>query len=132
MHILKVSGDAKQRRYAEIVEPIRRKGHLLLSSLLIANMLVNEAMPIVLDDLLIGGWQAIMVSTALIVFFGEIIPQAICSRYGLAIGAHTAWYVCPIDIEEPERQQACQGDHDHILSHRMAGFQVAVILLGKS
>ena len=27
------------------------------------------------------------------VFTGEIVPQAICSHYGLAIGAWTAWFV---------------------------------------
>ena len=24
---------------------------------------------------------------------GEIIPQALCTRYGLAIGAYSAWFV---------------------------------------
>ena len=35
--------------------------------------------------------QGFMISTALILIFGEIIPQAICSRYGLVIGAHTVY-----------------------------------------
>jgi len=39
------------------------------------------------------GYQAVLASTALIVLFGEIIPQAVCARYGLAIGAVFAWPV---------------------------------------
>ena len=32
-------------------------------------------------------------STATITIFGEILPQATCSRYALAIGARTVWIV---------------------------------------
>lgn len=91
--ILKSSGTPTQRKYAAIVEPIRKNGHLLLCTLLILNMLATETLPIVLDDILGGGIAAIVVATALIVLFGEIIPQAICSKHALAIGAHSAWLV---------------------------------------
>lgn len=90
LRILKKSGDERQREYARIVLPLRMRGHLLLCTLLIANMLANEALPIILDNLVSKGWQAVVLSTALIVLFGEIIPQAFCARYGLAIGARTA------------------------------------------
>ena len=36
---------------------------------------------------------AIIVSVTAVLFFGEIIPQSICTRYGLAIGARMAVFV---------------------------------------
>eukprot|EP00158_Paraphelidium_tribonemae_P006212 Partr_v1_DN27732_c1_g1_i1_m67843 putative domain-containing protein len=93
LHILKISGTPKERYYAGIVEPLRKKGHILLSTLLITNMLANETLPIILDDIFTGGWIAVVVSTALIVLFAEIIPQAVCAKHGLAVGAHAAWLV---------------------------------------
>ena len=42
---------------------------------------------IFLDSVLGGGLGAVVLSTTLIVIFGEIIPQAVCARYGLSIGA---------------------------------------------
>jgi metal transporter CNNM len=38
---------------------------------------VNESLPIFLDDVLGGGLAAVVVSTTMIVIFGEIIPQAV-------------------------------------------------------
>lgn len=34
-----------------------------------------------------GGIQAVVASTAMVIVFAEIIPQAVCSRFGLQIGA---------------------------------------------
>ena len=39
------------------------------------------------------GAVALVVSTFMIVIFGEIIPQALCSRYGLVIGASMQWFM---------------------------------------
>ncbi|KAJ2808211.1 hypothetical protein H4R21_000167 [Coemansia helicoidea] len=90
LHILATSGSARQQRYARRILPIRKNGHWLLVTLLLANTVINETLPIVLHSIVGGGVMAVLVSTASIVLFGEIIPQSLCARHGLAIGAFFA------------------------------------------
>lgn len=45
LHILTMSGDERQKKYASRIQPIRKNGHLLLVTLLISNTLVNETLP---------------------------------------------------------------------------------------
>ncbi|KAE8719720.1 DUF21 domain-containing protein [Hibiscus syriacus] len=80
------AGQPQDRRNAEKILPIVKNQHLLLCTLLIGNALAMEALPIFLDSLL-SEWCAILISVTLILAFGEIIPQAVCSRYGLSVGA---------------------------------------------
>mmetsp|Transcript_24166 Transcript_24166/g.37134 ORF Transcript_24166/g.37134 Transcript_24166/m.37134 type:complete len:217 (+) Transcript_24166:324-974(+) len=42
---------------------------------------------------LTSGLTGLIVSTAIITLFGEIIPQAVCSRYALFVGAHSTWFI---------------------------------------
>lgn len=44
---------------------------LMLVTLLLGNVIVNETLPVVLDSELGGGVVAILISTLLIVVFGE-------------------------------------------------------------
>lgn len=71
---------------------MRKKGNLLLCTILLGNVTVNSALAILMDDLT-SGLVGLLVSTAVITTFGEIIPQAVCSRYALVVGAHTTWFV---------------------------------------
>ncbi|XP_068928006.1 metal transporter CNNM4 isoform X2 [Petaurus breviceps papuanus] len=89
LRIIQNCGKEKERRYARKIEPIRRKGNYLLCSLLLGNVLVNTSLTILLDNLLGSGVVAVASSTLGIVIFGEIVPQALCSRHGLAVGAST-------------------------------------------
>lgn len=81
-------GDKRAKR----IYPIRKNGNLLLCTLLFGNVAVNSAMAIFLSNISTG-LVAGLVSTGLIVVFGEIIPQAVFSRHALNLGYNTAWLV---------------------------------------
>ena len=89
LRIVQSCGTEKEKKYARKIEPIRSKGNYLLCSLLLGNVLVNTTLTILLDDLIGSGLGAVVASTVGIVIFGEIVPQALCSRHGLAVGANT-------------------------------------------
>ncbi|KAJ9679549.1 hypothetical protein PVL29_021461 [Vitis rotundifolia] len=86
LEVLAKAGRPQDKRNAEKILPIVKNQHLLLCTLLIGNSLAMEALPIFLDALL-PAWGAILISVTLILAFGEIIPQAVCSQYGLSVGA---------------------------------------------
>ncbi|RHY44715.1 hypothetical protein DYB38_011318 [Aphanomyces astaci] len=77
----KAKADAAKR-----IAPIRKDGNLLLTTLLLGNVAVNSLMSIIMADIT-SGFLGFIVSTVVIVLFGEIFPQAACSRHALAVGA---------------------------------------------
>lgn len=86
--VIQEAGTESDRKYARKIYPVRRKGNFLLCTILLGNVLVNSTATILLDMLVSGG-LAVAGATLAIVIFGEIIPQAICSRHGLEIGSRT-------------------------------------------
>lgn len=94
LKVISTSGDKNERKYAQkVLRLIGRGKHWVLVTLLLSNVITNETLPIVLDRCLGGGWPAVVTSTVSIVIFGEIIPQSICVRYGLQVGALFAPFV---------------------------------------
>lgn len=79
------AGDAKAARIA----PIRERGNLLLTTLLLGNVAVNSMLAIFLSSIA-GGVLASIIATTIIFLFGEIIPQAVLSRHALYFGARLA------------------------------------------
>ncbi|XP_076257606.1 metal transporter uex isoform X1 [Rhynchophorus ferrugineus] len=90
LKILCNTGTPKERKYARIIQPVRNHGNYLLCAILLGNVLVNSIFTILLDGLT-SGLIAVIFSTLAIVLFGEIFPQAVCSRHGLAVGANTIY-----------------------------------------
>ncbi len=80
-------GDAEAKK----VLPLRVHGNLLLTTLLLGNVAVNTTLSIYLGSIA-SGIVAGIIATALIVLFGEIIPQAVISRYALWFGSRTVWF----------------------------------------
>ncbi len=71
---------------------VRKNGNFLLTVLLLGNVFVNSVLSVYLGNEVGSGVVAVLVSTALIVIFGEIIPQAIFYRHAMAAG----YYFIPI------------------------------------
>lgn len=92
LEVLMKSGRPQDRAHAAKIFPVVKNQHLLLCTLLIGNSLAMEALPIFLDAL-VPPWAAILLSVTLILMFGEIMPQAVCTRYGLTVGATMAPFV---------------------------------------
>ncbi|XP_058217115.1 DUF21 domain-containing protein At2g14520-like isoform X1 [Rhododendron vialii] len=135
LEVLAKSGTPKDRKYAEKILPVVRKQHLLLCTLLICNAAAMEALPIFLDSL-VTAWGAILISVTLILLFGEIIPQSVCSRYGLAIGSTVApfvrvlvWICFPVAYPISKLLDFLLG-HGHVALFRRAELKTLVDMHG--
>ncbi|KAL4290811.1 hypothetical protein GQ457_14G012220 [Hibiscus cannabinus] len=116
LEILQRSGTSTEKKQAAAILPVVQKQHQLLVTLLLCNAAAmeplhvetsaasaimylflvsdnrNGALPIYLDKLF-NQYVAIILSVTFVLAFGEVIPQAICTRYGLAVGANLAGVV---------------------------------------
>lgn len=66
-------------KQARRVLPLRKQTHLILASILFSNVAAVTGTSLVLDSRL-EGWLAGLLSTLLIVVFGEVMPQALFSK----------------------------------------------------
>ncbi|EUD64666.1 hypothetical protein C922_04922 [Plasmodium inui San Antonio 1] len=74
---------------ARKILPLRNNTNEILVTFIAANVMVNSAFSLLLSELT-DGITSFIISTVIITIFGEIIPQSICSKHGLAIGGFFA------------------------------------------
>lgn len=73
LEILQINGTEIEKNQVSKIMPVIKDKHLLLSTLLLCNALAMESLPIFLDALVPSTW-AILISTTLVLIFGEILP----------------------------------------------------------
>ncbi|KAJ5937282.1 hypothetical protein N7454_004937 [Penicillium verhagenii] len=135
LQVIQTSGEESERKNAASVLNLLKRGkHWVLVTLLLSNVITNETLPIVLDRTLGGGWPAVLGSTALIVIFGEVVPQSICVRYGLPIGAWMApcvlvlmYVMSPVAWPVAKLLDRLLGE-DHGTIYKKAGLKTLVTL----
>ncbi|KAE8145305.1 hypothetical protein BDV25DRAFT_164991 [Aspergillus avenaceus] len=135
LQVIKTSGEGSERKNAASVLKLLKRGkHWVLVTLLLSNVITNETLPIVLDRSLGGGWPAVLGSTVLIVIFGEVVPQSICVRYGLPIGAWMApcvlalmYIMAPVAWPVAKLLDRLLGE-DHGTIYKKAGLKTLVTL----
>lgn len=84
-------------RRAKLVVPLRQNTHLSLASILLMGVAVVSATSLILESRL-NGLLAGLITTVLIVVFGEILPQAFFARYALTFTALFAPFLHFINI----------------------------------
>lgn len=102
---------------AEKVLPFRRNTHLALASILLTNIGVISATSLVLDEHL-SGIMAGILSTLLIVIFGEVVPQALFAKNALLWTARFGWLLRLTTLLSYPISKPLQLLLDRIVGHR--------------
>jgi metal transporter CNNM len=136
LNILLEVGTDKEKKYAKRLKPIISRHHLLLVTLLLWNALAMETLPLFLDRM-VPEFLAIVLSVTFVLLFGEIIPQSVISRFGLAIGGNLFWLVWlliiigfPIAFPISKLLDCILG-HDHSTLYKKAELKELVDLHGE-
>lgn len=136
LKVLRDGGTPSEKKHARKILPIVKRHHLLLVTLLLGNAAAVEAMPIFLDRIS-SPVVAILVSVTAVLIFGEVVPQAVCTRFGLAIGSTLAPLVYVLMgiffvIGWPlSKLLDCLLGKDHTTFYRRAQLKVLVDLHGQ-
>lgn len=119
LRVIELSAEpVDQHNAKKVIALLKRGKHWILVALLLGNAITSEALPVVLDQFLDGG-LAVLASTALVVIFSDVIPQSVCARHSLKVGAYMVPYVsvfmnilAPIAWPIAKLLDALVGDHD--------------------
>jgi len=78
MELREKTGTQLEKEYSKIILPVLSNHHWLLCTLLLMNSFAMEALPVFLDRVF-SRLVAVIISVTLLLIFGEVIPQALCT-----------------------------------------------------
>ncbi|KAL5567886.1 hypothetical protein UlMin_024461 [Ulmus minor] len=87
LEVLIKADQPQAQKYAAKILQLVKNEHLLLCTLLVAKSLDWRYALSIFMDTIFPIWIALFISIIFVLVFAEIIPQALCSRYGLSVGA---------------------------------------------
>jgi len=92
------SGTEIEKRSAIAIAPLLENRHFLLVTLLLTNAAANEALPVLLDQLM-PDYLAVIISIVMVLIFGSIIPMALFSGENqLAISSSFTYFVIFLEV----------------------------------
>ena len=92
LEIMSLGKDEEEKKIAKRILSVVHNHHLFLVTLLLANAMALESLPIVVHSLM-PAWAAILFSTIIVLIAAEIVPQALCTGPKKLI---IAYYAAPI------------------------------------
>ena len=78
MELRETTGTPMEKEYSKVILPVLSNRHWLLCTLLLMNSFAMEALPVFLDRVF-SRLAAVVISVTLLLIFGEVIPQALCT-----------------------------------------------------
>ena len=90
--MMSLSNNEEEKRIGDRILSVVKNHHLFLVTLLLANAMALESLPLVVHSLM-PDWAAILFSTFIVLVVGEIVPQAYCTG---AKKITIAYYAAPI------------------------------------
>ena len=78
MELRETTGSPEEKEFSKVILPVLSNRHWLLCTLLLMNSFTNEALPVFLDRIF-SRLTAVIISVTLLLIFGEIVPQALCT-----------------------------------------------------
>ncbi|TKY45270.1 DUF21 domain-containing protein [Spatholobus suberectus] len=92
LEVLVKAGQPQIQKNAAKIMSIAKNEHLLLCTLLVAKSMALEGVSVFMEKMF-PEWLSVLIAATLLAITAEIIPQALCSRYGLSVGATLSPFV---------------------------------------
>jgi metal transporter CNNM len=131
-------GTDVQKQRAAILSTLLNKHHWLLVTLLLSNAAAMEALPLFLDRI-VPSYVAVILSVTLVLLFGEVIPQALCTSRPIEIGARFAplvrglmYITAPISLPLAKLLDCVLGEHGGSILFKRSELKTLIALHGSN